>query len=365
LTEREDPWVRERISRWPIRAPRTPSVLRLLRLLYSEDEARLLLVFDRPYTDYKTAEEVAEATGRPLEEVMAKLDDLAQRGLIMKTRSRKGYARYHLFPMVPGLFEFYFSGEMDPETKEEVKRLMDRYYHEGFGLEMVASDYPWARVLPIEKTISVNQRVESAPEILPFERVSEYIKSSWKIAIMRCACRTKNPCQHPIETCMCFDNSAAYMVERGYAREITAEEALKLLEEFEKAGLMHTTSNTQTRPQFICSCCSCSCGILSGLIRLHNPRAFAKSNFIIERDEEACTLCGRCIQVCPFGANQRHAAHDKEPARIITLTERCVGCGLCAYHCPQGALRLVKVRNQIPAETPVKAWEMVEAKRVH
>jgi Pyruvate/2-oxoacid:ferredoxin oxidoreductase delta subunit len=363
----KDPWeaLRVRMSRWPVRTPKTKSIQQLLRLLYTAEEARLLHAFTQPYTDAKTAEEIAAATKHAVDSTRRQLDDLAQRGLLMKTHSRTGLVRYHLMPLLPGLFEAYFAGEIPAENREEARKLMKGAYDEGLGMELGPSDYPWSRVLPIEKTISVNRQVEAAPAILPFEKVSEFIRSSWRIALIRCACRVKTPCTHPVETCLCFDNMAAYMIERGAGKEVTVEQALTLLDQFEKAGLMHTTTNAQTKPQFICNCCACSCNLLGGLVRLHNPRAFAKSNFVIQRDDAACTTCGKCVEICPFGANQRHGAHDKEPARIITFAERCVGCGLCAYHCPKKAIRLVKIRDETPEPTPVEAWQKVEAQRVH
>lgn len=44
---------------------------------------------------------------------------------------------------------------------------------------------------------------------------------------------------------MTFDYAAEFMAERGYGRYLSVEEALKVLEESEKAGLVHSTVNTQ------------------------------------------------------------------------------------------------------------------------
>ncbi len=133
----------------------------------------------------------------------------------------------------------------------------------------------------------------------------------------------------------------------------------------EKEGLVHSTTNVQTNPQFICNCCICACGILRGLTELHNPRAVAKSNFIPSRDSDLCTNCKKCIRICPMKANIYHAPHDNELERILFQEERCIGCGLCAYHCPKDAIKLVKVKDELPERTPREAMMRVEGERIH
>jgi hypothetical protein len=79
--------------------------------------------------------------------------------------------------MVPGIFEFYFSTGGDSLEKQKVGELFEKYYVSGGGLESGASNYPWARVMPIEKTIIVNEEISSGHIILPFEKMSEFIKT--------------------------------------------------------------------------------------------------------------------------------------------------------------------------------------------
>lgn len=49
-------------------------------------------------------------------------------------------------------------------------------------------------------------------------------------------------------------------------------------------------------------------------------------------DQELCTVCGRCSEVCAFNA----LAVLKD--RVIVLEELCHGCGNCAYFCPENAI---------------------------
>jgi len=358
--------LREKISLWPIRVPRTKELMEILKILFTEEEAEFLTHFTAPYQDPETMEQIIEKTGRSREDIQAIVDRLISRGLLFRFTSKTdNNIHYSLMPMVPGIFEFYFSSSISPDEQVKVGELFEKHYMQGGGLEGGASNYPWARVMPIEVTIDVNREISSGPVILPFEKMSEFIKTSRKIAVINCACRVKKKCHHPLETCLVFDYYAEYMVEKKAGRYLTVEEALGLLEETERAGLVHSTMNTQSRSQFICNCCTCACMILRGLTELNNPRAFAKSNFIPVRNDAECIRCRKCLDICPTKANVYHAEHDNQKERILLLEDRCIGCGLCAYHCPAQAVKLVKVREQVPEPTPREALMRVEAERVH
>jgi len=358
--------LREKISSWPIRVPRSKEVMEVLRILFTGEEAEFLTHFTAPYQDPETMDQIVERREEPREKVQAIVDRLVLRGMLFKFTSKTdGNVYYSLMPMIPGIFEFYFSSGRDSDEKRKVAELFEKHYISGGGMEGGASNYPWARVMPIEKTITLNKEISVTHVILPFEKMSEFLKTSRKIAVINCACRTKKKCDHPLETCLAFDYYAEFMAERGFGRYLSVEEALELLEGMEKAGLVHSTLNTQTRPQFVCNCCTCACLILRGLSELHNPRAIAKSNFLPVRDDELCSKCKKCVRICQMGANVYHAPHDKERERILLLEERCIGCGLCAYHCPNSAIKLVKVKDEIPEMTPREAFMRVEAERIH
>lgn len=54
--------------------------------------------------------------------------------------------------------------------------------------------------------------------------------------------------------------------------------------------------------------------------------------FVPVVDMEACSLCGRCAEVCAYGAI------SVLPGRLLILNELCMGCGSCVRQCPEGAL---------------------------
>ena len=358
--------LREKISLWPIKVQRTRETMEMLGTLFTEEEATFLTHFTAPYQDAETMDQIVEKMGKPRKKVQAIVDRLVSRGLLFKfTSKRDGNVYYSLMPMIPGIFELYFVSTRDSDEKRKVAELFEKYYMSGGGMEIGASDYPYTRVMPIEKTITLDKKISTDLTIFPYEKMSEFIKDARKIAVINCACRTKKPCDHPLETCLVLDYFAEFMVERGFGRYLSVEETLELLEEMEKAGLVHSTLNAQTKPQIICNCCTCACILLRGISELHNPRAIAKSNFLPVRDDEPCNKCRKCVRICPMEAHVYHAPHDNEPERILFLEERCIGCGLCAYHCPNDAIKLVKVKDKVPEMTPREAIMRVEAERVH
>ena len=52
-------------------------------------------------------------------------------------------------------------------------------------------------------------------------------------------------------------------------------------------------------------------------------------------DKEKCTKCGKCIEVCPFGAIV--VQNDGRPTVVELM---CEGCGVCKLVCPAGAIEV-------------------------
>ncbi|MBN2518619.1 MAG: ATP-binding protein [Candidatus Altiarchaeota archaeon] len=69
--------------------------------------------------------------------------------------------------------------------------------------------------------------------------------------------------------------------------------------------------------------------------RLDEPISTSEKAFI---DYEKCSGCGRCAEVCRFGAVRFNG-------RPEILTYLCEGCGACAYFCPERAIEMRPVEN--------------------
>jgi len=68
--------------------------------------------------------------------------------------------------------------------------------------------------------------------------------------------------------------------------------------------------------------------------------------FIAVVDEASCRGCGRCEEVCEFGAIE--VVEEKTGRLVARVNEAlCMGCGACSVRCPTGA---IKVRNFGPEQ---------------
>ncbi len=166
---------------------------------------------------------------------------------------------------------------------------------------MAKESSPW-RVLAVEEEITSDKS-----KILSYDMISKYISQVDHICVANWYCRMQaalrdDPCDKPMETCMAFGKMAAYSASRGISRLISKADALKILEEAEKAGLVHVTTNTSDKLHFICNCCGCHCLVLQSS-KLTSPCSNAiTSGFLSKLDEEKCTECGECIERCPMEA---------------------------------------------------------------
>ena len=184
--------------------------------------------------------------------------------------------------------------------------------------------------------------------IEPYEKVSEIINSNIRFAVAECICRKESKmlgkgCDKLLEACMMFGAAADYYIENGFGREITKEEAHKILAQTEEEGLVHCSSNHAGQKMLICNCCGCCCKALGYINKYNISTAVAHSNYYAQIDEETCSGCETCLERCQVKAMQMENDH----ARVSK--DRCIGCGLCVSSCPTDSISMVHKR---PDEVP-------------
>jgi ferredoxin len=309
----------------------------LLEELFTPEEAELAARMPLgPVTVERLARDIP---GRDSEKARNILEGLADKGVVF-TIERDGLRTYTLMLILPGIFEMQFmKGEVSERTKK-LARLFDDYF--GVASERLknqvevaagsSAGFPFARVITVEQEIPTDVSVHS------YDKVSTYIDQAEQIAVSVCYCRHHgellgDPCDKPKDVCLTFGPQASYVAERGFGRLISKEEAKRVLDRSEEAGLIHCSSNTGGYVSFMCNCCACHCGILrsikSGIIPMG-----AVSSFVVVVDEDECSGCGSCVDRCQMEALSLNGDV------VVPRVERCIGCGLCVSACPTEALSL-------------------------
>lgn len=223
--------------------------------------------------------------------------------------------------------------------------------------DAVPTRTPYYRVLPIEAALtgqetgglSVDAIVPDPREVLPIDIISQMIRKETLIAVADCYCRStkrliNEDCGHPLETCFYFNELAKIKLETGYAREIDYEEAMQILWQCEKEGLVHNVSNCEGEIMTLCNCCTCSCAVMKAIDR-GQTNVGGPSRYQSALIEEKCTYCGACLPVCPMGVI---SVADQS---IEFKVGKCIGCGHCVSACPEGALTMV-LREKHPRIFP-------------
>lgn len=318
----------------PVGMPRTPALLRLLKLQFTSDEAELALRIG--------------LTGGTLGELSARLDvdettlrekllSMADKGTVIYDPADEDPVYRSVGMTAGGLTETGVWGGVRFPYTVQLGRELNQVLEEHSKIALAGLGFPftpvWAGMLALPD--------DARPE----ENLAEAVREAGHWSVSLCPCRFSRalvdpeaPCDRLLETCIHTGPLSRWAVKHGMARELTHEELVELLEKVNQDGLVHTINLLGQ----ICNCCEDCCGIFMSY-KMGSP-TFITSPFVAQAAEETCVACGTCAERCPVDAIEGDGFVAVDQAK-------CLGCGVCVPTCTEGAMRLIRRASVEHAQT--------------
>jgi len=333
--------------------PPTEDLVEILKENFKPVEAEVALAIPTGVIPLQpvSVDKISSRIDIPEKELMNILDELSQRGLLFYGKTRAGDEGYALqqvgfsFPQT-----FFWKGEDSPHARN-MAGLIAKYFNRKVTREAYSNKTDAYRYIPAAGTVDADIQA-----VYPHHTMESVIEKITDFAVCHCSCRMiarlrEMPCEHPTEVCLKFDEMAKYVLDRKLGRKITREEALEIIKQTEEDGLVHFVDNAKGHIKHNCNCCGCACWNVGTIKRRKIPRdVLMATYFIRETDEDECTGCGECAEICPVDAINM----EDDLPRVDK--EWCIGCGVCASKCPTGAAKL-KMRPDKTGELPASNFE--------
>ncbi len=338
--------LQKHLDKMPVGFPPTDSgvEIRILKRFFTPEEAEIATKLSFIPESLDNISKRLEPLGFSAEDIETALDRMVSKGAINGGKNPKTGEKYFSNALLAvGIFE-YQVGRLTKDFVEDFEQYLD----EAFKYEFTKTSTPQLRTIPIEQSIKVEHFVQS------YDHVIHLIESRNLISVSNCVCRESKKilgkgCSHIMETCFQFGGAARHYIDHGLGRQISKDEALRIIEQSQKEGLVLQPGNSK-KPFAICCCCSCCCEVLITAKKFPKPAQFFATNHLSGVDAEIYTGCEACIEICPM------EAMDMVDGISHVNPERCIGCGVCVPSCSVDAITLIKKDKE--KEPPNSTVEM-------
>jgi len=238
--------LREKLDGLGIGLPSVPGAdVAYLKAIFTEEHARVFLVME---DRFQPATEVAERLNRKPDEVKAVLDAMSDKGLVM-TSTKTDPTFYAPLPWLTGW------GDWTAYWEDEKTALLEFEYRQGFAQAMMKED---AHRPNIFRTVPVYEKIPDKSTVAPHDNIRTILERAESISLADCYCdlhrkKTGEKTTEPLERCFLFGAYADYLIEKGFGRRVTVDEAMAVMNKCEEAGLVHNVTNLEN-PIFVCNC---------------------------------------------------------------------------------------------------------------
>ncbi len=307
---------------------------RLLKRLMDKDQAEI--VASLPCS----VAELAQKLGKKEEQVNEIFKGLFEKGVIFMTSKGYQFAR--------DIFQLHDATACDVRSDKiwgrELLDLWEDFCQSEWYADWAKNVQNWK--MPLWRVIPARKAIFEGTKLVPSEDVEAILDKATKYALVNCSCRRiAARCDLPVEVCLQVNRAAEYAITRGTGRELTRNEAMKIMDVAEETGLIHSVFNSSAVTNVICNCCADCCVFYYPLGKYGVlEKGVAKSRFQAKVDETTCKGCQTCVERCPFEAVEMVKISGEKKLKAQISSEKCFGCGVCAVGCESEAIKLVEVR---------------------
>lgn len=343
----------QKIDHLPMRAPWNETFYELLKKLYSEKEADVVVKMPYGLSDLNRIARVTKYESSELQKI---LEGLCSKGLVMDLWANDEY-HYTPSPMMIGIFEFTMMRTGQSVDSKGLAHLFNQYLNANNGA-LYAMNAREGNKVSVIRALPHLEAINSSEymEVLDYEKATSIIESSEKFSVGICSCRHEKlhigekTCDVRLEKCSSFNQGADYLIRHNLAKEVSKSEMIENLAESIEMKLVLCADNIKRNVTFLCHCCKDCCNALAGISKFGYPNTVVTSSFIAKNDPGTCVGCGKCAEVCPIDAIKMipiDQPQTKKKKDAIIDTSICLGCGVCALSCNKVAVTLVKREKRV------------------
>ena len=233
--------------------PPSEELLAILRETFSPEEARAALAIPNrlPPLEVAPLAGIAAQSDLALEELAGLLEGMAAKGALFSAPAAEGGMGYSLMHVGYGMPQTFFWGGQNDERTRRMAKLVYRYFRPEVTRK-VYGDRPTKVFKYSPAALTVQAPVQG---VYTFELIEDIVSKAQRIAVAHCPCRLgarilgRDDCRHSLEVCFKYDELADFVVAKGLARPVSADETLSIMAACEKEGLVHMVDNAASRHQ--------------------------------------------------------------------------------------------------------------------